>query len=274
MRRETDAARSTDDTEGGSFMGRRPYLKLAGAAVGAIALGSSSASAAETSVVVVDGRGGTDKTDYVIEVSDSIKKINTSIADTLSDSVSDTRVEGSIADGVDAYEYTGHVVDFDFDGSARVTTKPTLKDVSSDLVPEETSKNKIEVVSDGSIKYEFTTSGKITKLFENGKKSAEEGNDSVTENDDGTWSASGFTGNGYGDGFEFEGELKAFTPNSGDLKLLLNGKEVSPDDFGDVSSDSSSDSDSDSSSSSSSSSGSNESHIGGGEGYSNVVPES
>ncbi|WP_139172824.1 hypothetical protein [Halopelagius longus] len=250
-------------------MGRRPYLKLAGAAVGAIALGSSSASAADTSVVVVDGRGGTDKTHYVIEVSDSIKKINTSVADTLSDSVSDTKVEGSVADGVDAFEYTGHITEFDFDGSAKVTTKPTLKDVSSDLVPEETSKNKIEVVSDGSITYEFTTSGKITKLFDNGKKSAEKENDSVTENDDGTWSASGFTGNGYGDGFEFEGELKAFSPNSDDFRLLLNGKEVSPEDFGDVSNDSGSDSDS-----SSSSSGSNEAHIGGGEGYSNVVPES
>lgn len=270
MRRETDAAKHTDDTERKSLMGRRPYIKLASAAVGAIALGSASASAADTSVVVVDGRGGTDRTDYVIEVSDSITKIGTSVPDTVSDSVSETRVEGSVEDGVDAYEYSGKITQFDFDGSAEVITKSSLEEVSPDLVADaEDAKNKIEVVSDGSLTYEFTASGEITKLFDNGRNSAEEGNDTVTENGDGTWTVSGFTGNGYGDGFECDGELKAFSPNSGDVKLLLNGKEVSPEDFGDVSTDSDSDSDS-----TESSSGGDDTAIGGGDGYSNVVHES
>lgn len=267
MRRETDAAKITDDVERDSLMGRRPYIKLASAAVGAIALGSASASAAETSVVVVDGRGGTDRTDYVVEVSDSIQKIGTSVPDSLSDSVSDTRVEGSVQGGVDAYEYSGKITQFDFDGSAEVITKSSLEEVSPDLKKNaKKGKNKIEIVSDGSITYDFTTSGKITKLFDNGKNSAEEKNDTVTENGDGTWSASGFTGNGYGDGFEFDGELQAFSSDTDSFKLLVNGKEVSPKDLKNTSSDSGSEE--------SSSSGGDDTVIGGGEGYSNTVPKS
>jgi hypothetical protein len=227
MRRETDAARINEDETGAALLGRRPYLKLAGAAVGAVALGSAGASAADSSVIVVDGRGQSKKTEYVIEVSDTITKVDTSFSDSGSDSLSAGTVQGSVAGGVDAYEFTGTIEGFEFRGPAKVSYNTSLEKIAPEL-----TQDTLEVVSDGSISYTFTTTGKITKLFDNGKRSAEEGNDTVTKNDDGTWTASGFTGNGYGDGYAFDGELKEFSPNVGNFTLLLNGEEVSPDDYG------------------------------------------
>jgi len=97
-----------------------------------------------------------------------------------------------------------------------------------DLTGQEVSTNRLEILTpeNGSVEYSFTTGSEIRKDLDNGDDSAEPNNDSVTENGDGTWSATGLTGNGYGDTYEFAGQPQAFSPKEGEFSLHLNGQQV------------------------------------------------
>ncbi|MGQ4556082.1 right-handed parallel beta-helix repeat-containing protein [Halobellus sp. GM3] len=90
--------------------------------------------------------------------------------------------------------------------------------------------------SDG-VQYEFTATGEITGLYDRSQYSADTGApaDEVTENDDGTWTATGATGGGgaSGDAFQYEGSMASFSA-SGDvdaMTLYADGTEVSADDL-------------------------------------------
>ncbi|MFW5924383.1 MAG: hypothetical protein ACOCSP_02145, partial [archaeon] len=119
--------------------------------------------------------------------------------------------------------------------------------------------NKLEIVARESGSYTFTTTGKLERLFANGANSAERVNDTVTENGDGTWTASGFTGNGKGDGYSFEGSVSEFEVLEGSCTIYLNGEEVTIEDLvGDANADSAPDV-------------ADDGPVGGGEGYDDVV---
>ncbi len=84
-------------------------------------------------------------------------------------------------------------------------------------------------IGDLSVNYEFTATGEITPDTDNGRNSAER-NDSVTENDDGTWTATGKTGNGFGDAYTVRGRVTEFTA-SGSFELRLDGETVTADEL-------------------------------------------
>jgi len=76
----------------------------------------------------------------------------------------------------------------------------------------------IEIVgaSQGAVEYELTATGPIRPLQINDRIGAGD-NDSITQNDDGTWTVTGFTGNtGYGDAYVVSGEITDFVQTAGD----------------------------------------------------------
>lgn len=88
------------------------------------------------------------------------------------------------------------------------------------------------ITAEDSVEYSFRTAGEIQKDLENGRDSAEERNDEVEQQDDGTWAAAGLTGNGYGDTYVFEDEILGFEVLSGDCRIFLDGQEVSVAELG------------------------------------------
>ncbi|WP_157533069.1 right-handed parallel beta-helix repeat-containing protein [Haloferax profundi] len=221
---ESNGVQKEDDD---SLLGRRTYLKLGGATLAALALGTGSASAeSHPYTLIVDGSDTSESTEYVFEVSETIQKISSTSTDSSSDTVSDGRVEGSVTDGVDAYEFSGNITSFSFDGPAVVKCGENI---------EQTVEHTIEIISTedpSELTYEFTATDEITKIFNDTRNSAETRNDQISQNSDGTWTAQGYTGNGYGDSFKFKGELVEFSPNTGPFKLLIDGQEVDPSEFG------------------------------------------
>lgn len=220
---ESSGKQNADDD---SLLGRRTYLKLGGATLAALALGAGSASAKQYPyALVVDGTNTSEPTEYVFEVSDEIQKVSADSTDSSSDSVSGGRVEGTVTDGIDAYEFSGEITSFRFDGPALVKYGDNPKDIVEHTIEVVSTENPSELT------YEFTTTGEATKIFNDTKNSAEEKNDSVSQNSDGSWSVQGYTGNGYGDSFKFKGEITEFSPATGPFKLLIDGQEVDPSEF-------------------------------------------
>ncbi|WP_336357561.1 right-handed parallel beta-helix repeat-containing protein [Haloarcula sp. CGMCC 1.6347] len=73
------------------------------------------------------------------------------------------------------------------------------------------------------VRYEFTTTGEIVPV--NDGENAAEANDSVAKNDDETWTAIGWTGNGFGDSYEINGIVTDFNA-SGNYEIRLDGAVV------------------------------------------------
>lgn len=85
----------------------------------------------------------------------------------------------------------------------------------------------IEIVgtSQGAVEYELTATGPIRRLAINDRIGAGD-NDAITENGDGTWTISGFTGNtGYGDAFVVNGEITDITQTGGDGDYVVRALE-------------------------------------------------
>lgn len=85
----------------------------------------------------------------------------------------------------------------------------------------------VEVVgtSEGAVRYELTATGPVHRAAVNGKIRAED-DDGIVENDDGTYTVSGGTGNtGYGDSFVVNGEITDFTRTGGDGEYIVRALE-------------------------------------------------
>jgi|GEM_PF-1635492 len=85
----------------------------------------------------------------------------------------------------------------------------------------------IEIVgtSQGAVEYELTATGPIRRLRINDRIGAAD-NDAISQNDDGTWTASGFTGNtGYGDAYVVNGEITEHTQTGGDGDYVVRAME-------------------------------------------------
>jgi len=199
------------------LLDRRSALKvLGGTALASLTLGEASAQT-DAETFVVDGSSAT--WSYVIETTGSVSRLSTD-AD-VDDSITDGTVEGTVSDGVAGYELTGDVTALTLDGPSTFTFGP---DAGGRLQ----ERHEIAISSPTEIAYELTTTGEITKLTDVGDMSAETSNDVVSQNDDGTWTVAGYTGNGYGDSYEFLGSVVDFTPKDSDAVITLDGSDVGP----------------------------------------------
>jgi hypothetical protein len=100
-----------------------------------------------------------------------------------------------------------------------------------------TEDDRLEIVaaSDAeSVNYAFDVYGSVSKVLNNGDNSAEDSDaDTITDNGDGTYTVEGVTGNGYGDTYDFDGNVFSWScdhPES-NYTLQLNGSTVTPDEL-------------------------------------------
>jgi len=95
------------------------------------------------------------------------------------------------------------------------------------------SPDRLEIVAhhDSEVEYTFECGGTIERVSTNSLVSTETDEDTVTENDDGTWTATGVTADGYGDAFELGGDVFAFEPTDGEYSLYLNGDRIAHGDL-------------------------------------------
>ncbi|WP_436908132.1 hypothetical protein [Halosimplex marinum] len=81
----------------------------------------------------------------------------------------------------------------------------------------------------GDVEYEFTVDGTVWKVTNIGTPLKADDNDDITDNGDGTWTVSGFTGNeGEGDTYVVAGDVTDFTRTGGnaDFRITVDGREV------------------------------------------------
>lgn len=112
------------------------------------------------------------------------------------------------------------------------TGSSTPSDSTEDATPKALD---IRTYSDSGIIYEFTVDGAVE-----GGDTAETssvGNDSITDNGDGTYTATGTTGNGYTDNYNFGGQVVAWSAErhpdstSGEYELAVDGTTVTPEEL-------------------------------------------
>ncbi|MFB6194060.1 MAG: right-handed parallel beta-helix repeat-containing protein, partial [Halobaculum sp.] len=165
----------------------------------------------------------------------------------------------------DTYRITGDVLDFSpMEGDYALTwngTDTTAYDLTGAQPP---SGTELVITSPSVIDYEFTADGEIQKVFDNGNLSAEQGNDAVVDNGDGTWTATGSTGGGDGDSYDVLGDVTDFSPLTGDYALTWDGAETTASELTGQTT----------SSGSTSTSSPSSTLIGGGDGYPDTVPPS
>lgn len=218
-------------------LGRRRLLGTVGAGVLGAGVSASGVTASESPDRIEILGDGEETVDYSFTVDGSVTLVSgrgftASESDQESITENDdgtVTVSGRVAaDYGDAFDVTGDVVAFQPKTGAYRLYENGSRTSRSELVVARSHRLVIRTPSDGSVEYTLTTTGEITKLFTDGDLSAEESNDVVTRNDDGTWTASGLTGNGYGDSFEFVGDVLEFSPMEGPFSLALDGETVSP----------------------------------------------
>ncbi|MHB9285890.1 right-handed parallel beta-helix repeat-containing protein [Halobacteriales archaeon Cl-PHB] len=191
-----------------------------GTAIGSV-LASSTASAASSddrAAIVVDGRKVDGTTSYAFSVDGSVEPVDRTGA--TADAIAGDEVQAEVGDGVHGYRYSGEIVSLETAGPAPLT----FGSDATSVLPEQS--HEFLIRSDASIDYEFTATGPVEKRLDNGKDSAEGGNDDVVDNGDGTYTVAGFTGNGYGDGYAVQGEVVEFSPMVGDFELVFDGQTV------------------------------------------------
>jgi len=196
-------------------------MKVAGVATaGALLTGASQTGAASNleKTIIIDGSGTSGESSYEFEATEQVEPIYN--ADNEDDTIDGTVVSGTVGNEISVYGYSSEILSLSVDGPGSLLFGSGL----ADQIPE--SRKELVIRSDSEISYEFTTTGEITKLLDNRTDSAEQNNDTVVQNDDGTWTATGYTGNGYGDGFEFNGEVTGFNTLTTDYTVLLNGQET------------------------------------------------
>lgn len=208
-----------DDYIGG--LSRRRILKVtaAGAFTGSAATtGSVAASTDYPNSITFDGTKTRGKSRYEFEVSGGIDPDESAATREVKDTIDGSRVEGAVHRDTDVYSFSGDLTYLDVKGDADVSL--TYADESS------VDADRLQIVSASEVNYTFTATDRIVLVTDIGENSAETYNDAVEENDDGTWTVTGFTGNGYGDTYDFWGEISNFEPVEGDFTLFLNGEET------------------------------------------------
>ncbi|MBO4248427.1 hypothetical protein IL252_11435 [Halomicrobium sp. IBSBa] len=203
-----------------TLLDRRDALKvLGGTALVGMGVGSVNGQS-ETESFVIDASEAT--WSYVIETTGDVTRVPTD--GEVDDSISDGTIQGTVSSGLAAYELAGDVTALTLDGPSTFSFGP---DAGGQLE----ERHEIAISSPTEVAYELTTTGEITKLTDVGTLSAETENDVIAENDDGTYTVTGYTGNGYGDSYEFLGSVVAFSPKDADANVTLDGDSISPYDL-------------------------------------------
>jgi hypothetical protein len=195
-------------------------LTLTGSAAAATLFGVGSASAQTTPSkhMLLDTTGWDDACHYVIEASEAIEVVPTDANEVAS--TTDTRVEGTVDQGYVAIRYADWISTMEIDGRAYVSFGDAAKEKFPDTGRE------VVITSPTEIDYEFTATGDVEHITDGTRNAAETNNDSITENDDGTVTVDGFTGNGYSDSFTVYGDVTEFTPLEGDYTITVDGQEM------------------------------------------------
>ena len=230
--------RRTGNTLGDGFR-RRSFLRLTGAAAAGAVFAGRAAAAPTTHHVEIVSTGGTSETGD-LDVRYELTATGEIVPDTdngrnsaeRNDSVTENddgtwTATGTTGNGFgDAYTVTGRVVEFTAEGSYELYLDGTA--VAAEDLVSDAQRRTLEVLTTedpSELDYTITTTGEITPNEDAGDDAAE-GNDSVTENDDGTWTADGYTGNGYGDTYYFTGELVGFGPVRDFAEVRVDGEPV------------------------------------------------
>lgn len=75
--------------------------------------------------------------------------------------------------------------------------------------------------------YSFTADGPVTKRYVDGSPNGAEGNDTITENADGSYTVTGAAGNGYNDSYYVDGNITAIDIQEDKWTIRYDGQEVS-----------------------------------------------
>lgn len=119
----------------------------------------------------------------------------------------------------------------DSGSSGGTTDSGSNEDTTDDESSEDAQGTVLEIVSGlgtSNVEYQFTVDGDVslrTSASNGGWRS--EGVDSVTDNGDGTMTASGVVGNGYGDGYYVDGTFTDVSVDESKVTLNYDGSEVS-----------------------------------------------
>jgi hypothetical protein len=171
--------------------------------------------------LTIDGQD-TSRTNYEFTVSGDITDdSNTGTFDD-ADEIEGSSVVGFVNGGVDGYRFSGKITEAVVDGDATVLVDG--EEVSYGNPTNEKHDLEIRTEDDTDwMDYSVTTSGKLTKAtYANDKES-------ITQNDDGTWTATGTVGQGGQDSFIFTGSIEDWNAefDQDAYTVLVDGEEVS-----------------------------------------------
>jgi hypothetical protein len=160
-----------------------------------------------------------------------------------SGTLKDCRVEGSVTGPVEQVNVSGTPdtsapdsvpMSAEAAASGEIDSSSTTSSPSTEETDQQTKESEgtlLELVSDddaSSVKYEFTVDGSAHKRTSGtGSTHVTESGDSVTDNGDGTVTASGVAGNGYGDAFYVDGAITSMNLDESVWTLHYDGNEVS-----------------------------------------------
>jgi len=240
------------DRDAYRFGGHLTALDAAGTVDVAISYADTTATGAERLEILTPSDGSVQ---YAFTVDGGVEKVldnGDNSAERANDTITDNgdgtyTVSGLTGNGYgDTFDISGEVTHFEpvtgqftllVDG-----TETTVSDLTGQTAPDDGSGDTggetepethvIEIVAQDAVEYVFTTSGEIRKDLDAGRNAAEERNDDVEQTDATLWTASGTTGNGYGDTYVFEGEVRSFDIRSGDCTVTIDGEPVDPDELG------------------------------------------
>ena len=146
----------------------------------------------------------------------------------------------------DAFRFTGEVTEFESRGNAdffirldgeRVSVDELVDeedDDDDDDADEDISLLEIVATESGDVRYEFTVDGDAVRAWASDRiKAEDEDDDRIRENDDGTVTVRGATGNrGYGDAFGITGDVTAFeSRGDADFFIRVDGDRVDVDEL-------------------------------------------
>lgn len=215
-----------ESPEESGILSRRRMLQLAGVGVAAGSVATVASGSDDDSdlpkTIVLDGTAADGTAHYEFLVSGS-----TAIHDEYGGERPDGgHVRASLAGEKHGYRFEGTLSYLDVDGDVTVTIHYGEDDSTDDDDPIETDRLEIVAASDATIEYTFRSEEPVEKVLDNGDNSADEGEDEVIEEDDGTWRVEGSTANGYGDTYDLQGEVTSFEPVTDEFTLFLNGEET------------------------------------------------
>jgi hypothetical protein len=139
-------------------------------------------------------------------------------------------------DELDSFRFDDDVVDYSLPADASIDVSLDGTTTTFESLVAQSTEDVVEVIArqSGELNYQFVVDGEVDLHETSTQVSAGHG-DSITENDDGTVTVEGFTGNdGYGDAYLVRGSIQSFAadPEGYAFDVLVNGETVDPDSFG------------------------------------------